>query len=217
MRDDGLLRDDVLAELEFEPRVDARHIGVTAEKGVVTLSGHVATLTEKRAAEAAVRRVRGVRAIAEEIEVRLPSFRKGHDDEIAKRAADILSWREPNLTSRIRITVSHGVVTLEGDVEWYYQRADVEHDIWHLSGVVGVINKLVVRAAAQPVEVMDKIKAALERSADLEAKNITVSANGDKIVLGGRVHTWHERDLAERAAWAAPHVVAVQNMIAVEP
>jgi len=217
MRDDSLLKNDLIAELEFEPRVDARHIGVTVEKGVVTLSGHVSSLAEKRAVEAAVRRVRGVRAIAEEIEVRLPAFAKQHDDEIAQRVASILAWREPNLVDRVRITVSYSIVTLEGDIEWDYQRADIERDTWRLNGVLGVVNRLQVQAGAQPDEVMNKIRAALERSADIEAENITVATDGDKIILTGRVHTWHERELAESAAWAAPHVVAVHNMIAVEP
>ncbi len=215
MNADHTLQHDVMAELEWEPRVDAAHLGVTADAGVVTLSGHVSSLTQKQTALAAARRVRGVRVIADEIEVRLPGDRKWHDDEIGKRAGDILSWSLPDVAERIRIRVAHGVVTLEGVVDRYVDRIDAEQQIRRLSGVVGVENKLMVTTRINPAGVKESIETAFQRSADLEARNITVTAEGPLVTLQGRVRSWYEHELAERAAWAAPGVTEVRNLILV--
>ena len=212
------LRQDVLDELDFEPSVNAAHIGVGVNAGVVTLTGFVSSYREKLAAERAARRVRGVKAIAEGIEVRLPSDRKTADYEIAGRAVDILKWRVGFPADRISIKVEKGIVSLTGDVDWQFQKTEAEAAIHHLSGVVGVVNLVRVRSTVHHLEVKEKIQKALQRSAELDASRITVQAEGGgKVVLGGKVHAWYERDLAEQAAWAAPGVTAVVDYILIEP
>lgn len=216
MNSDHQLRQDVLDELEFEPSVNPAHIGVSVHAGVVSLNGFVSSYAEKLAAERAARRVRGVKAIAEEIEVRLPSDKKFADDEIARRAVDILKWRVGLPADRIAITVEKGIVTLAGDVEWAFQRADAEAAIHKLSGVAGVTNLIRVRAPVDVGEVQEKIQKALHRSADLDASRISVETEAGRVILRGKVHSWYERDTAERAAWSAPGVSEVQDHIEVE-
>jgi osmotically-inducible protein OsmY len=211
------LRRDVLDELEFEPSVNAAHIGVAASNGVVTLTGFVTSFAEKLAAERAARRVRGVTAIAQEIEVRLPSDPKHADDEIAARAVNILKWQVGLPADRITVKVEGGVVTLSGEVEWRFHRTDAEQAVHKLSGVVEIVNQIRVAAPAQAFEVRDKIQKALERSAELEALGISIRTDGGKVVLSGKVRAWYERDLAERAAWSAPGVTVVENHLMVSP
>ena len=212
------LRQDVLDELDFEPSVNAAHIGVGVNGGVVTLTGFVSSYREKLAAERAVRRVKGVKAIAEEIEVRLPSDKKTADDEIAGRAVDILKWRVGFPAERIAVKVEKGVVTLTGDVDWQFQKTEAGAAVHHLSGVVSVVNLVQVRTTVHDSEVKEKIQNALRRSAELDASRITVHAEGSgKVVLSGKVHAWYERELAEQAAWAAPGVTAVVDHILIEP
>ena len=217
MSSDLQLRQDVLDELEFEPSVNAAHIGVTANHGVVTLTGFVTSYAEKTAAERAARRVKGVRAIAEEIEVRLPSDTKRADDEIAARAVDILKWQVGVPAERIAVKVEKGVVTLTGEVDWQFQRTEADHVVHKLSGVVDVVNKIRVASPVHTVEVKEKIEKALQRSAELEASRITVETEGGGVILKGRVHAWYERDIAERAAWSAPGVTEVQDRLTIEP
>lgn len=216
MSTDSKLQEDVIAALKWEPRLDAAHIGVTAEGAVVTLSGHVPALTEKQAAVAAARRVKGVEVVADEIEVRLRSDRKWHDDEIGKRAADIISWSQPNVAERIRITVSHGIVKLEGEVENYFDRVDAEHHVARLGGVSSIDNRLIVNSLINPVGIKEKIRAALLRSADVEAQNITVTVDGPKVTLTGQVRSWNEMGQAEEIAWTAPGVKGVDNLLEVK-
>jgi osmotically-inducible protein OsmY len=217
MVNDFELQRDVLDELEFEPSVNAAHIGVTANKGVVTLSGFVRSYAEKLAAERAARRVNGVRAIAEEIEVRLPSDTKRADDEIAARAVNILKWQVGLPAEQITVKVEHGIVTLTGEVEWRFQKADADSAVHRLTGVVDVINQIRIAAPIDAPAVQGKIEKALQRSAELEAHGITVETEGSKVVLSGRVRAWYERELAERAAWSAPGVTAVENHLTVAP
>lgn len=217
MLTDKTLQHNVTAELEWDPRLDSSHIGVIAEKGVVTLSGHVGSLAEKHAALAAVRRVKGVRALADEIDIRLPEDRKRHDDEIAKRAADILRWNLPEAADRIQIRVHHSIVTLEGTVDGHHQRSQAEHDITRLSGVAGVFNRLTVGPPGSPVDVKEAILSAFRRDAALESAHIHVTQQDGVIQLDGQVKSWHERDLAEMAAWAAPGVREVHNHLIVVP
>jgi osmotically-inducible protein OsmY len=182
------LRQDVLDELDFEPSVNAAHIGVGVNAGVVTLTGFVSSYREKLAAERAARRVKGVKAIAEGLEVRLPSDKKTADDEIAGRAVDILKWRVGFPADRISIKVEKGIVTLTGDVDWQFQKTEAEAAIHHLSGVVGVVNLVQLRSTVHDSEVKEKIQKALQRSAELDASRITVHAEGGgKVVLGGKV------------------------------
>ncbi len=217
MSNDLQLRQDVIDELEFEPSVNAAHIGVTANRGVVTLTGYVTSYAEKTAAERAARRVRGVRAIAEEIVVRLPSDTKRADDEIAARAVDILKWQVGVPADRIAVKVENGVVTLSGEVDWQFQKTEADHIVHKLSGVIDVVNEIRVAAAVHAVEVKEKLEKALQRSAEVEAARITVETDGGTVTLKGKVRAWYERDIAERAAWAAPGVTDVQNQIAIEP
>jgi osmotically-inducible protein OsmY len=217
MSNDLQLRQDVLDELEFEPSVNAAHIGVTANNGVVTLTGFVTSYAEKTAAERAARRVKGVKAIAEEIEVRLPSDTKRADDEIAARAVDILKWQVGVPADRIAVKVERGVVTLDGAVDWQFQKTEADQVVHKLSGVVDVVNQIRVAAPVQAHEVKEKLEKALQRSAEVEASRITVETEGGKVILNGRVKAWYERDIAERAAWSAPGVTEVQNRIAIEP
>jgi osmotically-inducible protein OsmY len=177
----------------------------------------VSSYGEKLAAERAARRVKGVKAIAEEIEIRLPSDKKVADDEIAGRAVDILKWRVGFPANRISVKVEKGIVTLTGDVDWRYQKSEAEAVVHNLAGVAGVANLIRVNSAVQVPEVKEKIQKALHRSADLDASRITVQIDGGKVVLGGKVHASYERDIAERAAWSAPGVTEVQDHILIEP
>jgi osmotically-inducible protein OsmY len=211
------LQRDVLDELEFEPSINAAHIGVTANKGVVTLTGFVTSYAEKLAAERAARRVKGVKAIAEEIEVRLPSDTKHADDEIAARAVNILKWQVGLPADRITVKVERGIVTLGGEVEWRFQKTEAEGAIHKLTGVVEVFNQIRIAAPAHAHEVREKIQKALQRSAGLDALGITVRTDGGKVVLNGKVRAWYERELAEQAAWSAPGVSAVEDHIIVDP
>lgn len=213
---DKQLRQDVIDELEFEPSVNAAHIEVAVDGGVVTLSGHVSSYAEKLAAEAATRRVKGVRAIAQEIEVRYPDERKTADDDIAKRALDIMQWSAVVPREAIQLTVREGWVTLSGQVDWQFQKRAAEDEIRRLSGVSGVVNNIVIKPRVQPADVKRKIEEALRRNADVEAQGIQVSVvDGGKITLQGRVHDWHERMTAENAAWSAPGVSAVDDRLTI--
>lgn len=212
---DKQLRQDILDELEFEPSVNAAHIGVAAENGVVTLTGHVSSYAEKLAADKAVRRVKGVQAIAEEIEVRYASDKKTADDEIARRVIDILRWSAVVPQNRVQITVRDGWVTLSGDVDWQYQKKAAYDEVRRLSGISGIVNNIAVRPSVQPVDVKRKIQDAFRRNAEVEAQRIRITVDGGKVVLDGSVHDWHERDAAEKAAWAAPGVVTVEDRLSI--
>ncbi len=207
------LRTAVTDELEWEPSLNAAHIGVAVRDGVVTLSGHVESYGEKCAAEFAARRVRGVRAVAQEIEVHLPASKKTLDDEIVARALSLLEWDVLVPEERIKVTIDHGVITLAGQVDWRYQRDEAEADLRKLSGVRDVVNTVTVKPRPTGEDLQERIRKALERSADVEAEHIQASAKGGKVVLTGKVGAWIERQTAERAAWAAPGVIEVDNRI----
>jgi osmotically-inducible protein OsmY len=210
------LRQDVLDELEFEPSVNAAHIGVIANRGVVTLTGFVTNYAEKAAVERAARRVKGVKAIAEEIEVRLPSDTKHADDEVAARAIDILRWQVGLPADRIKVKVEKGIVTLAGEVDWQFQKTDAEYAVHKLTGVAHVANQIRISSPVHASEIREKIQKALQRSADVEASRITVQIEGGRVVLSGKVRAWYERDIAERAAWSAPGVTEVQDHLTIE-
>ena len=206
------LRQDVVDELEYEPSIDAAHIGIAVDKGVVTLTGHVANYAEKQAAIAAVRRVKGVRAIAEEIEVRWLTDQKMSDDEIAKRAIDILNWDTMVPSDSIQVLVRDGWVKLTGSVDWNYQKKHAEEDIRKLSGVRGVTNALEIKPSVQADDVKRKIEEALKRHAEIEANAIRVTVHErNKVTLEGRVDSWTERHAVENAAWSAPGVKSVED------
>lgn len=213
MTSDRSIQQDILAELDWEPSVNSAHIGVAVDQGVATLSGHVASYAEKRAAEQAAARVKGVKAVAVAVEVHLPAAKKRADDEIAQRVVRLLEWDERVPSDRIGVTVEHGVVTLTGSVDWRYQREAAEHDVHKLTGVVAIRNLLVVDTGAQPAVVHDQIDRAFKRTAELDAKGIAVSAAGHRVVLRGTVHSSHERHMAVRAAWSAPGVMEVDDQL----
>lgn len=208
------LRQIILEELEYEPSLDATHVGVAVENGVVTLTGHVANLAQKQAAIAAVQRVKGVRAVADEIEVRYPFEEKIGDDEIAKRAVDILSWNSVAPGRAIQVLVHKGWVTLRGDVQWHFQKQSVEDDIRKLSGVRGIINDIVIKPPVQAKDVKKKIEDALRRRLEGEMKQINVVVqDGGKVILDGFTNNWNERQAIENAAWSAPGVTAVDDRL----
>lgn len=213
--DDITLRQNILDELEFEPKVDAAEIGVTARDGVITLTGHVGTYAEKDAAEKAARRVKGVRAIAQEIDVRILGPRRTDDDDIARRAVKILDWNISIPKQMVQIRVCQGVVTLTGNVEWQYQKNAAAAAVRDLAGVVGVSNLIEVVPGISADDVKKRIENALERDAELEAQAIQVDVSGGKVTLKGKVRTWSERHAAERAAWSAPGVCALDDQLAI--
>ena len=215
MSDELKLQQRVIDELEFDPAVNAAHIGVSVRGGVVTLTGHVETFAEKFAAERAARRVKGTTAVAQEIEVHLPDDKKTADDEIAQRAVKILEWDVAIPRHAIQVKVEHGIVSLNGTVDWAFQRAEAEYDVRKLGGVKGVVNAIGVRPQVRPTDVRAQLIAAFERDADLEAARITVDVNDGKVVLGGTVNSWIEREAAERAAWAVAGVTSVDDRIAI--
>ncbi|MBB3394170.1 MULTISPECIES: BON domain-containing protein [unclassified Rhizobium] len=205
------LRQNVLDELEFEPSIDAAHIGVTAERGVITLTGHVATYAEKDAAERAARRVKGVHAIAQEIEVRPHGTHVTADDEIATRALSTLAWRTTVPRDAVKVKVQNGWVTLEGNVEWQYQKNAAASAIRDLAGVVGISNVIAVTPRPTSSDVKRRIEDAFKRDAELEAQSIRVNVMDGKVTLDGTVKRWSERQAAEHAAWSAAGVTAVED------
>jgi osmotically-inducible protein OsmY len=213
---DSQLRQDVLDELEFEPSIDAAHIGVTAEKGVVALTGHVANFSQKLAAVMAVRRVKGVRGIADEIEVRYRSSARTSDDEVAQRALMMLDWDIAVPPKAVNVLVRDGWVTLSGSVNWEFERKSAEDDVRKLDGVRGVINQIEVRPKVQPEDVKAKIEAALKRHAEIEANAIRVSVTDKSNVrLDGKVDTFEQRIAVRNAAWSAPGVSSVEDHLAI--
>jgi osmotically-inducible protein OsmY len=212
---DKVLHQAVLDELEWDPSFNAAHIGVVVDDGVVTLTGHVESYAEKVAAERAAKRVAGVRGVAQQIEVRYPGDKKTADDQIAKRALDILSWNTTIPKDRIQVIVQKGWVSLSGQVDWWYQRSNAENAVRRLSGVTGVTNTISVKPQVQATDVKNRIEKALKRHAEVEATGIRVSVAGGKVTLEGKVKAFYERDLAERTAWSAPGVTAVEDRISI--
>lgn len=210
------LRDDILDELAYEPIVDAAHIGVAVDQNVITLTGHVSSYAQKLAAVAAVRRVKGVHGIADEIEVVDPTQARTSDDELVKRAINVLSWDSVVPSEAIQATVHNGLVTLTGKVNWQYQKSSAERGIRRLSGVRGVINNIEIEPHARAENVKGKIEAALKRHAEVEAREIRVSVRDDsEVLLEGKVQSWDEKVAVENAAWSAPGVKNVRDRLIV--
>lgn len=213
IKSDGQLQRDVMDELEWDPSVDHADIGVAVNDGVVTLSGYVKNYLEKIAAEKATRRVSGVKAIAEEIQVRFASDAKMADHEVAKRILDMFSWNVSIPHEKINVKVEKGWVTLSGIVDSFYQSDEARKAASRITGVTGVSNLIDVKKLPVVRDVKDRIVAAFKRQADLDAAGVTVSAEGNTVRLSGKVRAWSERGIAERAAWAAPGVTKVEDDI----
>lgn len=217
MKTDAQLKKDISDELEWEPSVNATHIGVSVDRGVVTLTGHIETYAEKAAIERAVQRVQGVQAIALELDVKLAPNHQRSDTELAQSLQSALQAQALVPSSRITLKVEHGWVTLSGEVDWDYQRSNAERTVHQSMGVVGVSNRITLKPRTVPTDVSNRIKDALARQAEREARGIEVSITGSTATLRGAVHSWAERNAAQGAAWSAPGITLVVNELKVQP
>lgn len=211
MKTDVQLKHDVVAELDWDRSVNATNVGVAVRDGVVTLSGHIDTYAEKDAIERAVQRVEGVRAVAVELDVKLAPGHQRSDSEIAAAAESSFKWHALVPADRIKVRVEKGWVTLSGEVDWDYQRRNAESAVRALMGVVGVSNSIAIKAQTAPANVIGKIREALTRRAEREARNIEANISGTTVTLRGTVHTWAERAACEGAAWSATGITKVVN------
>lgn len=216
MKTDAQLKKDVVEELEWDPSINATHVGVAVKDGVVTLTGHLNTFAEKYAIERAVQRVGSVKGIAVELDVKLDPSHKRSDSEIASAAETSLRWHALVPSDRIQLKVEKGWVTLTGEVDWDYQRREAAKAVRPLTGVVGVSNAITLRAVAAPADVTKRIREALVRHAEEEAKLLEVTVKADTVTLHGTVDSWSERSAASSAAWSAPGVAKVVNEIKVQ-
>jgi osmotically-inducible protein OsmY len=223
MKTDTELQQDVMNELQWEPTIKAAEIGVSVKDGFVRLSGYVDSYARKWAAERAAVRVFGVRAVAEEIQVRLPGSLKRSDGDIAQAAANNLQWNVwlTHMIDRIEVVVENGWITLSGDVDWWYQKDAAGDTVRNLLGVRGLSNNIAITPRS-PItvneqDVKDKIESAFQRNALLDSRRITVETRGCKVILRGSVRNWAEREQVERAAWAAPGVSEVESHITFSP
>jgi len=215
MKTDAQVQQDVIAELSWEPSVDATQIGVEVEDGIVTLAGHVCSYAEKWGAERAAQRVSGVKALAIEMDVKLSGSSKRNDADIARAAENVLQWMTYLPTDCIKVMVEKGWITLTGEVDWEYQRQAAAGAVRHLMGVTGLSEQIVIKPKVSSTAVKSDIEAALKRRAKTEAHNISVDVRGNEVTLTGTVHSWSERALARDAAWGTPGVRHVVDNITI--
>src|SRR5258706_9940245 len=217
MRSDSEIERDVREELKWDPDLDAEDIAVSVKNGVVTLAGFTPSYTDRLEAEAAAKRVAGVHAVANDIEVRLPAIDQRPDPDIARDAVAALKAELPISHDRIKVIVKDGWVTLEGAVEWQYQKNTADSAVRKVKGVKGVTNVVTVKPKVEPSELQRKIQEAFKRNAEVDANRITVEANGSEVTLQGTVRSLIEREEAERVAWSAPGITHVEDRIVVSP
>jgi osmotically-inducible protein OsmY len=217
VKTDAQLQSDVMNELKWWPNVNAAHLGVAAKDGVVTLSGQVTHYAEKAAAEKAAKIVYGVKAIADDIEVKLDASNKRSDQDIAEAALNALKWDFEVPKDKIKVLVDKGWVTLEGTLDWQYQKNSAERCVRNLMGVIGVRDHITIKPSVKWVDVKNKIEDAFRRNADLDARRIVVSTQHGTVTLSGEVSSWTERQSAVSAAWSAPGVTSVKDELTVIP
>ncbi|HET7865582.1 MAG TPA: BON domain-containing protein [Burkholderiaceae bacterium] len=215
MKTDAELKRDVAEELAWDPAVNASAVGVAVKDGVVTLTGHLDTYAEKAAVERVLKRVGGVKAIALELDVRLAPGHVRSDTDIARAAEQALGWNSMVPANKVRVIVDRGWVTLQGQLEWDCQRQSAEKAVRALVGVVGLSNEIALTPRTAPSDVTRRIREALTRQAQREAKHLAVQVSGGTVTLQGQVHSWHERQAAQGAAWAAPGVTQVINELTI--
>lgn len=215
MKTDAQLKQDIIAELTWEPSVNASQIGVEVKNGTVTLAGHVDSYTEKWQAERAAQRVSGVKGLAVEIDVKLPGLSKRTDADIARSAQNSLEWTSWLPKDSIKVKAENGWITLSGEVEWDYQRQSAKDAVRSLLGVVGVSDEISIKPKASMTAVKSEIEAALKRRAHTDAQQISVDVRGADVTLSGSVHSWSERELAASSAWSTPGVRKVVDNITI--
>lgn len=217
MKTDIEIQKNVIDELQWDPVLQSAQIGVTVKDGIATLMGYVANFSQQQAAENAAKRVKDVRAVAMDLVIKLPHDQQRTDTDLAAAALNALKWSSFVPEDMIMLKVDNGWITMEGEVEWQFQKESAYHAVRDLIGVYGVINRIKVRPKITPVIVKDVIKKALERSADVEASGINIMTDGGRITLKGKVRSWSERNEVERAVWATPGVIDVKDELIIAP
>ena len=216
MKTDIEIQKDVMDELKWEPLLSASEIGVAVKQGVVTLSGTVDSFSKKEEAENAAKRVSGVKAMAEDIEVKPFATNQKNDTEIARMIADSLKWHSAVQEDKIKVKVEDGWVTLEGEVEWEYQKDAIKNSIKNLVGIIGISNIISVKPTITAKDIKQKISLAFHRSATLDAGRIDIEIQGNKAILSGRVRSWAEKNDAENAAWKAQGITSIENKLIID-